>query len=88
RQQLIIYAVGAVLLIVIVFSGVLLNRFRIAQQQKKIIEEQKVLVDDAYAKLHEKNREVIDSILYARRIQRALLTSETYIERNLKKLNT
>jgi tetratricopeptide (TPR) repeat protein len=52
------------------------NRFRITQKQKKIIEEQKLLVDEAFAKLHEKNKEVLDSIYYARRIQRALITSE------------
>jgi tetratricopeptide (TPR) repeat protein len=63
------------------------NRFRITQKQKKIIEEQKVQVDIAFAKLHEKNREVLDSIYYARRIQRALLTSEKYIIRNLKQLS-
>ena len=32
-----------------------------------------------------KNKEVMDSIQYARRIQRALLTPETYIERVLTK---
>jgi transcription elongation GreA/GreB family factor len=37
-------------------------------------------------KLEEKQKEIIDSIYYARRIQRALLTSEKYIERNLNKL--
>ena len=36
--------------------------------------------------IEEKQKEIIDSIYYARRIQRALLTSEKYIERNLNKL--
>ncbi|MBC7865363.1 MAG: hypothetical protein IAF38_20475, partial [Bacteroidia bacterium] len=53
-------------------------------KQKKIIEEQKIKVDEAFEKLHEKNKEVMDSIYYARRIQRALITSEKYIERKLK----
>jgi tetratricopeptide (TPR) repeat protein len=86
KQQIIIYSVAGVLLVVIVFSMFLLNRFRITQRQKKIIEEQKVLVDKAYESLHEKNKEVIDSIFYARKIQRALITSEKYIQGRLSRL--
>ena len=44
------------------------------QQQKHIIEE--------------KQKEILDSIYYAKRIQTALITSEKYIERNLNELNT
>lgn len=55
--------------------------------QRDEIEKQKHLVDDAFGKLHEKNKEVMDSIMYASRIQRALLTNEKYIARNLEKLN-
>jgi hypothetical protein len=85
RQQVIIFAVGGVLLIVVVFSLFLFKRFRITQKQKIIIEEQKIHVDEAYEKLHEKNKEVMDSIYYARRIQTALLPSEKYIDKHLKK---
>ena len=59
---------------------------QIIEEQKKVIEEQKQLVDDAYKKLHEKNREMIDSINYAKRIQDALITSERYIENCLGRL--
>jgi len=83
KRRVIIYAVAGTLLIVLVFSLFLLGRFKIAQKQKAIIEKQKVLVDLAYESLHEKNKEVMDSIFYARRIQRALITSEKYIERVL-----
>ncbi|MBC7861978.1 MAG: hypothetical protein IAF38_03335 [Bacteroidia bacterium] len=44
------------------------------------LKEQKVLIE-------EKNKEVMDSIRYASRIQRALITSEKYISRNLKRIN-
>ncbi|MGZ4117047.1 MAG: tetratricopeptide repeat protein [Bacteroidia bacterium] len=86
RQQLIIYSVAGVLLIVIIFSVLLYKRFRLANKQKQIIEEQKVLVDKAYDELQEKNKEVMDSIYYARRIQSSLLTSEKYIKNNLTRL--
>lgn len=36
--------------------------------------------------LEEKNREILDSIRYARRIQRSLMTHERYIQAQLKKL--
>jgi tetratricopeptide (TPR) repeat protein len=77
KKEVIIYAVLGVLVIVILFAVFLFNRFRITKKQKKIIEEQKLLVDVAYKSLHEKNKEVMDSIHYAKRIQTALITSET-----------
>jgi tetratricopeptide (TPR) repeat protein len=63
-----------------------LNRFRITQRQKKTIERQKVQVDAAFSKLHERNKEVMDSIQYAKRIQVALLPSERKIWKELLKL--
>jgi hypothetical protein len=36
--------------------------------------------------VEEKQKEILDSIYYARRIQRALITSEKYIENKLTKL--
>ena len=74
------------LVLVLAFSGFVFNRFRVTQKQKIIIEQQKVLVDEAYTHLEEKNKEVLDSIHYAKRIQTALLTSEKYIERKLNEL--
>jgi len=79
RKNTILIAVGAVLLLVVVFSIFLFNRFKITQRQKNIIEKQKLLVE-------EKQKEILDSIHYARRIQRSLLTSEKYITRVLDKL--
>ena len=86
KQQIVIYGVVGVLFVVLIFSLFLFNRFRIAQKQKQVIEKQKSLVDAAYESLHEKNKEVMDSINYASRIQRALLPSSNYIAGNLKRL--
>ena len=69
-----------------VFAIFMFNRFRITNRQKTIIEKQKVMVDKAYEELHEKNKEVMDSIYYAKRIQTALITSEKYIENTFTKL--
>ncbi len=63
---------------VLVFVGFIFNRFRITQKQKQIIEEQKRIVDD-------KQKEILDSIRYAKRIQQALLPNQKYISKFLKK---
>jgi serine phosphatase RsbU (regulator of sigma subunit) len=76
RQRLITIMVCAVLVIVLVFSAFLFNRFRLIRKQKKIIEEQKHIVE-------EKQKEVIDSIKYARRIQNTLLADKQLIKKHL-----
>ena len=73
------FALYGGLLLVLVFAGMMYNRFKVTQKQKVIIEKQKELVE-------EKQKEILDSIRYAKRIQDALLTSQTYIERNIKRL--
>ncbi|MES2837053.1 MAG: tetratricopeptide repeat protein [Bacteroidota bacterium] len=54
------------------FALFIYNRLKITNKQKTIIEQQKHLVD-------EKQKEILDSIHYAKRIQLAMLTSEEYI---------
>ncbi len=69
RQELIIFSVGAGLLLVLVFSVFLFNRFKVTQRQKDVIAAQKKEVD-------EKNKHITDSIKYAQKIQEAILPSE------------
>ncbi len=72
RFKLIIYSVLAVLILILFFSALLYKRWKQTQEQKKIIEEKNELVEN-------KNREIMDSINYARRIQVAILPSREYI---------
>lgn len=90
QKNIIIGSVAAVLLIVIIFSLFLFQRFRITQKQKNIIEKQKVIVEQKRAEaehqrelVEEKQKEILDSINYARRIQQALLASESLLNSNL-----
>ena len=69
RQNIIILSVVLVLLIVSVFSLFLFKRFKITNQQKEIISQQKELVE-------EKQKEISDSINYAKRIQTSFLANE------------
>ena len=76
------YALFSGLILVIAFSGFVYNRFRLSQRQKKIIELQKNEVDNAYEMLHEKNKEITDSITYAKRLQQAILPPTEFIKTN------
>ncbi|HAA01719.1 MAG TPA: hypothetical protein DCD96_08720 [Flavobacteriales bacterium] len=66
RQRLILSGVVVLLVIIALSAWMFYNRFKVSQQQKKEIERQKLLVD-------EKNREILDSINYAKRLQQAIL---------------
>lgn len=67
------------LVLTVVFGGFMFNRFRVTQKQKKLIEAQKQLVD-------EKQKEIIDSIHYAKRIQQSLMPNEKFITKVMDKL--
>lgn len=73
------YALYGGLFLMVVFAGFIFNRFKLSQKQKSIIEMQKHIVD-------EKQKEIIDSITYARRIQKSLLPTERYIDSSIKRL--
>ena len=73
RQQLIIWSVAGGLLLVAVFSVFMFNRWRVTQKQKKIIEVQKDEVEKSKHIIEEKNKDITDSITYAKRIQQAKL---------------
>ncbi len=79
KQKIIIASVSIGLILVLILSFVILRSLRQNQRKNKIITEQKELVE-------EKQKEILDSIHYAKRIQTALITSEKYIEKNLNKL--
>lgn len=79
KQKLITTFVIVGLLIVLLFAGFVFRSLRITRKQKLLIEKQKQLVEE-----HQK--EVIDSIHYARRIQQSLLPTEKYIEKNINRL--
>lgn len=83
KQRYILFGVVGVLLVVFIFSGFLYKRFKITQRQKQIIESQKEVVERKNSIIEEKQKEILDSINYARRIQLALLASDTLLSKNL-----
>jgi serine phosphatase RsbU (regulator of sigma subunit) len=81
NAQKILFAAG-----LLVALGIIMLVYRGYRQKKKansIISEQKNQVEEQRKLLEIKNHEVTDSIFYARRIQRALLTSEGFIKKHV-----
>lgn len=76
KQRIILYAIIAILILVVLFSVIIYNRLRVTRKQSAEISRQKSLVE-------KKNKEIIDSINYANRIQQALLKTEEYVSEHL-----
>ncbi len=79
QEKIVKFSLYGGLIIATIFAIFMFNRFKITRKQKDLINIQKTIVE-------EKQKEIIDSIKYARRIQTSLLTSEKYIQRKLKDL--
>ncbi|MBC7862055.1 MAG: tetratricopeptide repeat protein [Bacteroidia bacterium] len=77
-QQQKIYTFGGTIgfILMLLVAGISFRAYSQKRKANAIITEQKLLVE-------EKQKEVLDSIQYAKRIQNALITSEKYIERKL-----
>ena len=77
KQKIIIVSVCGILLLVIAFAIFVYRSFLQKQKINLEILEQKQIIE-------EKQKEILDSIHYAKRIQTALLPSEKYIQKSLK----
>ncbi len=80
KKKTVITVSSIIIVLLISFLALfVMNRLKITRQQKKVIESQKELVE-------EKQKEMLDSINYARRIQKAHLPTEKYIAKNIDRL--
>ncbi len=75
---------SGLLLLFLIFGFV---GYRQKQKDNKLIANQKAETEKQKQVIEEKQREVMDSINYAKRIQGAHLPSDTYINRKMKELN-
>jgi serine phosphatase RsbU (regulator of sigma subunit) len=80
KQQQQAYFLYVGLFLAVLFGFFIYNRLRLTAQQNKIIEEQKQKVVSAYDQLDEKNKEITDSITYAKRIQEAILPPDLKVK--------
>jgi tetratricopeptide (TPR) repeat protein len=83
QQQVILFSVSGVLLLVIAFAFFVFRNLRVTQKQKFVIEQQKQEVEEQKHLVEEKQKEILDSIRYAKRIQTSLLPTEKYIIKSI-----
>lgn len=90
RQETLRYAyIGGILLVLlfsgIVYRGLLQNKKKalIISRQKEEVERQKSFAEQQKALVDEKNKEIVDSINYAKRLQDAILPPVQMIEEHL-----
>ena len=83
KQKLILWFVLGGLALLAVFAAFIYNRFKVSQKQNKIISEQKLEVDTQKHLVEEKQKEIIESITYAKRLQEAILPPKEFIDKHL-----
>lgn len=79
KQKIVSWSIALGLLFVIVFAGFIVRSLRITRKQKQIIEVQKTEVEKSKHIIEEKNKDITDSINYAKRIQQAKLPRKEII---------
>ena len=80
KQKLILWFVIGGLALLAVFAAFIYNRFKVSQKQNKIISEQKLEVEEQKHLVEEKQKEIIESITYAKRLQEAILPPQEFID--------
>ena len=81
KQKIIIWSVSGILVLVFGFAIFAYRSFLQKQKANLEILKQKAIIEI-------KQKEILDSIHYAKRIQNALMASEKYIDKSLSKLNS
>ncbi|MES2762330.1 MAG: tetratricopeptide repeat protein [Bacteroidota bacterium] len=82
-QKIFSYSIVTILILTLIFFTFLYNRYKLTQRQKVLISEQKQEVEHQKHIVEEKQKEIVDSINYAQRIQYALLANKKLLDKNL-----
>jgi tetratricopeptide (TPR) repeat protein len=90
KAEILKYAAFIGMILIAGFLFFVFNRLKITRRQKTVIEAQKTEVEQqkdkverAHQELEEKNNEILDSIIYAKRIQSAILPPDHVIKQHL-----
>lgn len=83
RKNLIIYVGLVISVIIVIFLFIFYKRYKITQKQNEIIASQKHSLQAKNEIIEEKQKEIIDSINYAKRIQYTLLAHDDLLKENL-----
>lgn len=83
KQRTIIFISIIMVFVLLGFSFILIKNIREKQRKNKQINDQKAQIEDQHKLLAQKNKDTIDSIIYAKRIQDALLKGESIASKKL-----
>jgi len=90
QQRIIVWSILCGLLLVLIFAGFIFRSLRITRKQKEVIEiksketeEQKQLIEKQKELVEERNKDILDSITYAKRLQDAILPPLSIIKQYL-----
>jgi serine phosphatase RsbU (regulator of sigma subunit) len=83
KKSIIIWSVLLGLLLVIILAFYIYRSYRSKQKAHDIITKQKHEVEKQKEIIEEKQKEITDSIHYAKRIQKALLASDSFLKKHL-----
>ncbi len=83
RKNFMLFGVIGILIVVSIFSVYLVRLYRANKRATAIITEQKKITEGHLLIIEEKQKEIVDSINYAKRIQYALLAHEEVMKNNL-----
>jgi serine phosphatase RsbU (regulator of sigma subunit)/tetratricopeptide (TPR) repeat protein len=72
------------LIFIFIFAIFIYNRFRVTNHQKTIIEQKEIESNKQKGIIQEKQKEILDSINYAKRIQTSFLATENELNNHLK----
>jgi len=81
KKQIIIYAVIAGLVLITFLLVVLFNRFKLKKRAAAILEKQNKEIEEQKTIIEEKQKEILDSINYAKHIQQAILATLEEIQK-------
>ena len=83
KQKIIIWSIVCGLFFVLIFAGFILRSLQLTRKQKIIIEQQEKKTLKQKKLLEEKQKEIVDSINYAKRLQQAILPPAEFIYQNI-----
>jgi len=86
KQNIVIGSVIAGLILVMIFAAFIFRSLRVTAKQKHIIELKNVETEHQKKEIEEHQKEILDSIHYAKRIQMAQIPSEKRVQSMIQKL--
>ena len=85
KQQRNYFIAGFILMLALAFF--IFRGYRQKQKANLALADKNFTIEEQKKMVEVKQKEILDSIHYAKRIQKAIITSEYYINKNLQRLN-